>query len=285
MNRPFVFIGGIFSMRWIREHKIVSFLLVVIVLALGFIVFAAVTGGDGGIVSSGAGTAAGKIMQPFSALGSKIHSGFASFGSAGSLKNENEKLRKENESLKRQVESLTMSQNEKSDLEALKKALKYKGSGDSKDLVSGDVIAMDGTNWMNMFTINLGRERGVKKGDLVVNGDGLVGTVKTVGAGWSKVATLMDQDLQLSFMVKSNHKILGLLNGSTSRTLKGYTLDHNATIVQGDTIVTSGMGSYPAGITIGKVTNVRYDSNQQLQKITVAPAVDFQSLQQVAVLI
>ena len=52
MNRPFVFIGGIFSMRWIREHKIVSFLLVVIVLALGFIVFAAVTGGDGGIVSS-----------------------------------------------------------------------------------------------------------------------------------------------------------------------------------------------------------------------------------------
>lgn len=272
-------------MRWIREHKIISFLLIVIVLALGFIVFAAVTGGDGGVVSSGAGTAAGKLVQPFSALGSKIHSGFASFGSAGTLKSENEKLRKENESLKRQVASLTMSQNEKSDLQALKKALKYKGSGNSTDMVSGDVIAMDGTNWMNMFTINLGRERGVKKGDLVVNGDGLVGTVKSVGAGWSKVATLMDQDLQLSFMVKSNHKILGLLNGSTSKTLTGYTLDHNATIVQGDTIVTSGMGSYPAGITIGKVTNVRYDSNQQLQKITVAPAVDFESLQQVAVLI
>lgn len=272
-------------MRWIREHKVVSFLLIVIVLALGFIIFAAATGGDGGVISSTAGTAAGKVMQPFSSLGHKIHNGFASFGSAGSLKRENEKLKRENESLKRQVASLTMSQNEKSDLQSLKKALKYKGTGDSTELVSGDVIAMDGTNWMNMLTINLGRNNGVKKGDLVVSGDGLVGTVKSVGAGWSKVATLKDQDLQLSFMVKSNHKILGLLTGSTAKTLTGYTLDSSATIVQGDTIVTSGMGSYPAGITIGKVTNVRYDSNQQLQKITVAPAVDFESLQQVAVLI
>ncbi len=272
-------------MRWIREHKIASFLITVIVLALAFIIFAAVTGGDGGIVSEGAGTVAGKVMQPFSYVGQKIHDGFASFGSSGSLKSENEKLKKENEQLKRQVTQLTMSQNEKADLESLKKALKYKGTGDSTDLVSGDVIAMDGTNWMNVFTINLGREKGVKKGDLVVSGDGLVGTVKAVGAGWSKVATLMDQGVQLSFMVSSNHKILGLLNGSTSKTLSGYTLDSTATIVQGDTIVTSGMGSYPAGITIGKVTNVRYDSNEQLQKITVAPAVDFQSLQQVAVLV
>lgn len=272
-------------MRWIREHKGISFLLLVIVIAFSFLVYAGVTGGDGGLISSGAGTVAGKIMQPFSALGSKIHSGVSSFGSAGELKKENARLEKENERLKRRVTSLTMTQNEKNDLQDLKKALKYKGSGDSTDLVSGDVIAMDGTNWMNMFTINLGKGSGVRKGDLVVNGDGLVGSVKSVGAGWSKVASLMDQDLQLSFMVKSNHKILGLLNGSTARTLSGYTLDHNATIVQGDTIVTSGMGSYPAGITIGKVIRVRYDSNEQLQKITVAPAVDFQSLQQVAVLV
>ena len=79
-------------------------------------------------------------------------------------------------------------------------------------------------------------------------------------------------------------KILGIIEGSSNGTLTGYTIDSAATVAEGDTLITSGMGTYPAGITIGTITKVEYDSNEQLQKVTIKPSVDFTSLQKIAVL-
>jgi rod shape-determining protein MreC len=144
---------------------------------------------------------------------------------------------------------------------------------------------MDGTSWMNLFTINIGTEKGIKKGDVVVGGDGLVGRVKSVGYGWSKVVSIVDESSKISFKVSGNLKILGILDESSDGTLTGFTLDSEATVTEGDTLITSGMGRYPSGITIGKIIKVSYDSNEQLQKVTVRPSVDFKSLQKVSVLI
>lgn len=62
-------------------------------------------------------------------------------------------------------------------------------------------------------------------------------------------------------------------------------LDDKADVSEGDKLVTSGMGVYPAGIEIGKVVKVRYDSNAQLQRVDVKPSVDFESLQKVTVVL
>ncbi len=54
---------------------------------------------------------------------------------------------------------------------------------------------------------------------------------------------------------------------------------------EGDRLVTSGMGLFPAGIEIGRITKVRYDSDEQLQKVDIKSSVDFKSLQKVAVIL
>ena len=272
-------------MRWIREHKLVSFLTLLIVLAAGFIIFAVATGGEEDPAAGISGTVFGKISQPFASAGKKISGGVSGIFSYKKIKAENDALRKENEQLKQQVAGLTIDSDERSQIKALKKALKYKGKGDTTELVSADIISTDGTNWMNIFTINIGTERGVKSGCVVVGGGGLVGTVKNAGRKWSKVVALTDQNVSLSFAVKNNKRIIGIINSSDGSLLKGFTLDSEATVTEGDKLVTSGLGSYPSGIPIGSITRVRYDSNEQLQNVTVRPAVDFKALRKVSVLL
>ena len=62
-------------------------------------------------------------------------------------------------------------------------------------------------------------------------------------------------------------------------------LDSEAKIHEGDELITSGMGVYPAGIEIGKVTKVRYDSDEQLLRVDIKPSVEFESLQKVSVIL
>ncbi len=49
--------------------------------------------------------------------------------------------------------------------------------------------------------------------------------------------------------------------------------------------MTSGIGIYPMGIRIGKVTEVDYDDNRQLKTVVVEPTVKFDNMQKVAVFI
>ena len=75
------------------------------------------------------------------------------------------------------------------------------------------------------------------------------------------------------------------MEGSSDGTLSGFMLDSNAKVSEGDKLVTSGMGLFPAGIEIGRITKVRYDSNEQLQYVDIKPSVSFKSLQKVSVIL
>lgn len=270
-------------MRWIKEHKLISFLVIAIILAVGVLIFSVSSGGSSD--SGAAGTVLGKITQPFSAVAGKVSDNVSGIFSYRSLKDENEKLKEENQALQKKVTTLTLTANQLQELQSLKSSLKYKGIGNTSDLVSADVISMDGTNWMNIFTINIGSEKGVKKGSIVVSGNGLVGKVRSVGRGWAKVVSIVDSTSKISFKVYGNYKILGILDDTSDGFLTGFTLSSDATVSEGETVVTSGMGKYPSGLHIGTITKVTYDSNQQLQTIKVKPDVDFKSLQKVSVLI
>lgn len=144
---------------------------------------------------------------------------------------------------------------------------------------------MNDSRWIRTFTINLGKEDGVKTGSVVVNGDGLVGTVKSVGRGWAKVSTILDSSRGISFCLEDSRKTMGILHVSTDGELEGYMLDESAKVRAGDTLVTSGMGVYPERITVGKVKKVTNDEEEKLKRITVETAVQFDGLRKVAVLL
>lgn len=272
-------------MKWIKNHKLISFLLAIILISAMVLVGSVASGGRGNVFTNLLNSVYSVVEKPISKLAGGISDNVSGILSYKQIQNENEKLRDENEKLKEQVTSLTLSANELKELKDLSKVLNYKGIEGEGDLVSADVVSMDGTNWMNIFTIDCGSESGVKAGSIVICGDGLVGRVSSVGKGWAKVVSLIDESRKISFKVSGNLQLIGVVEGSSDGKLSGFMLDNNAKVSEGDKLITSGMGVYPAGIEIGKVTKVKYDSNAQLQKVTVKPSVDFKSLQKVSVIL
>jgi rod shape-determining protein MreC len=62
-------------------------------------------------------------------------------------------------------------------------------------------------------------------------------------------------------------------------------MDHDAEILPGQTVITSGYGSiFPKGLVIGVVEEVTPDSNGLTKRAAIRPAVDFRRLEEVMVI-
>lgn len=272
-------------MRWIRNHKLISFLILIIVACIIVVVSSVATMGSSNPVSKAVNSVCTTILRPVNYVADGITDRFSKLVKYKEISDENDRLKEENEQLKEELAKATLTAHELSELKNLSKVLNYKGIGGSDDMVSGDIISMSESNWMNNFTINVGSVDKVKEGDIVVNGRGLVGTVYSVGKNWAKVKSLADESSKVSFKLSGNMELIGILDSFSDGEMEGFMLDSNARVEEGDKIITSGMGVYPTGLEIGKITKIRYDSDSQLERVTVKPTVDFTSLQKVTVII
>lgn len=272
-------------MKWIQEHKLISFLLAVILISSVVLISSVASSGQGNPVSRALNGIYTAIERPITGIADGISNNVTGIFSYRALQKENAALKAENEELQKQITSLSLSANELKELTQLSEVLNYKGIKEAEDLVSADVISMDGTNWMNIFTINIGKDDGVETGDVVICGEGLVGRVNAVGNGWAKVTSIIDESSKVSFKIAGNLQIIGISEAAVDGTLTGYMLDSEAKIQEGDEVITSGMGIYPSGIAVGKITKVKYDSDEQLLKVDIKPAVEFESLQKVSVIL
>ena len=79
--------------------------------------------------------------------------------------------------------------------------------------------------------------------------------------------------------------MLGIIEGTGNGKITGYMLDNTVEISEGDRLITSGIGLYPEGIELGRVTKSWYDSTKQLMMLEVKPEVDFGSIDKVSVII
>ena len=150
--------------------------------------------------------------------------------------------------------------------------------------VTAKVIAMDGSGWYRTFTINAGSDQGVKRNAVVINRDGLVGRILDVGPDWAKVISVIDESNNVSFQVFRDLNLLGILSGDGKGKISGYMLDENASITEGDALVTSGMELYPQGIPIGKISRITWDNDALLRTVEIEPAVNFNNIQKVTVI-
>jgi rod shape-determining protein MreC len=80
-------------------------------------------------------------------------------------------------------------------------------------------------------------------------------------------------------------QLLGILSGDGQGGLAGYMLDPDGSVIAGDILVTSGMGMYPEGIVIGKVSEVTWNNDTLLKTVAIEPGVYFKNLQKVTVII
>ncbi|MCQ2551382.1 MAG: rod shape-determining protein MreC [Clostridia bacterium] len=270
-------------MRWIRDHKLISILIVVILVTTVLLIFAVDSKGVGNRSTSLVNSVVTTIEKPFIAIGEGISERAENIFNAGTLREENEKLKEENALLKAKLRANSIKQSDLRELKNLAKALNY-SFVNTKNIATGDIISYDGTNWTNIFTINIGTNDGVAVNDTVVYGDMLVGRVSDVGKNWAKVTSLIDESCDASFRVVRNEKLVGVLTSAEKGELKGFMLDGKTSIIVGDKIVTTGMGLYPRGLEIGTISKVSFDSDSKLTEVNVRPSVTFSSLQKVSVI-
>ncbi len=272
-------------MRWIREHKLISALLAILLALLIIFCVSVSRGGSSNAATDVVNSGMNLVSGGLSSVAETIKKNVLGIFSYKKLQANVEELQAENDSLKKQLAEAKIEQEQLEQLEELAQVLNYDYTKKEFNLVSADVTSLDGANWTNVFTINVGSEAGVEVGDAVVNGMGLVGKIQDTGKGWSKVVSIIDDDSKVSFKLARDSKQLGVVAGNSMGEISGYMLDSESLVSQGDTIITSGLGTYPEGLEIGTVQDVAYNSNTLLKELTVEPAVNFKSLEKVAVIL
>lgn len=233
--------------------------------------------------------AIGKVIAPVNKMFSSI-SQFSSekvrpLTEIWESQSQNVLLKEENDRLRQELIEATLTKKELHDLEALESSLNYVKRNDINNYITSNVIAKDTGNWYNMFVIDAGTKKGVVKNSTVMSGEGIIGLVYEVGEDWSKVISIIDNKSTISFeILDSANNYDGKVTGSIDSVLHGHLYDPQAEVSVGDHIVTSGLGLYPKGILIGKITEVEIDNDSLLKKITAEPVVNFRKLDRVFVI-
>lgn len=277
-------------MRWFREHTRLAVLMSITVVLVVVIVVSFLHVGDSTPIGRQTQGILTKIQEPFSKAGNVVRDSLSGIFQFRSIVKENKALKEQVAKLERKVVKLQLSAQELEQLSALSEALNYQAQSGNTTLVTADVIAMDGSNWFDFFTINAGKNRGIKVDSTVISGKYLVGRVIEVGDTWSKVVSIVDESNSVSFRTLRDLNQIGILSGSGNGALSGYMLDANAKVSEGDLLITSGLGigdrgMYPPGISIGKVKKVTYDKNSLLKTLTIEPSGNFKNIQIVTVMI
>lgn len=200
----------------------------------------------------------------------------------------------ENKRLKQEVDELTientMLQQDKYELNNLRELYKLDAQYEQYEKIGARIIAWDGGNWFNSFTIDKGSNDGIQVDMNVMAGSGLVGRITEVGPNWAKVMSIIDDNSNVSgSMLSTSDKLivsgdLELMNEGVIR-FKNL-IDSEDKVVEGDKIVTSSVSDkYLPGILIGYISSISQDSNNLTKSGTMTPAVDFAHLEEVLVIL
>ena len=234
--------------------------------------------------------AAGVIASPFRAAGGAI-SGWVNdtkdhFESVENLQEENRQLRKSVAALESQLREVQKDQDENRRLRTL---LDLRQKREDFSFESTRVVGRGTSNWEATLTLDAGTGRDIAVGDCVVSEEGfLVGVVTEAGWNWSTVTTILDPNSQLGatvFRTGETTVAQGELSMMHDNRLKLSYLQNDSRLMNGDLILTSGLGGYyPSGLVIGSVAELRTDDNGLTRYGVLVPQVDIQKLKQVFVI-
>lgn len=138
----------------------------------------------------------------------------------------------------------------------------------------------------NYFTLNKGRDDGVKSDQGVISPDGIVGVVTHVSQSYAVGLSVLNSRWSISAMLQKNGYFGSLIWRDGDYTLADLTeIPLHVDVAPGDTIVTSGYSSvFPKGILIGTVEDFTRPDGENYYNIKVKLSTDFKALSYVEVI-
>jgi len=166
----------------------------------------------------------------------------------------------------------------------LRNLLNFKRTVTSK-VLAAEVIGKDPSALFKTAIIDKGKADGLIKGLPVVIAQGIVGQIIEVSNHYSKVMLIIDRNSAVDALVQRT-RARGIIKGaSTDQCRLDYVLRKHDVQVD-DTLVSSGFdGVYPKGLRVGQISEVVDHEAEIFHKITVAPFVDFEKLEEVLVIL
>lgn len=198
----------------------------------------------------------------------------------------------ENKSLKEKLDTVSYEnkilQQDKYELESLRKLYKLDEKYASYPKVAARVISNDTSNWYNTFLIDKGTEDGLSVDMNVLAGNGLVGIIVETGKNYSRVRSIIDDSSNVSGMfLKTSDTcfVTGNLKMIDSGTIEVTDISKEAEIKDGYEIVTSNISDkYLQGILIGYISNITVDASNMTKSGYLTPVVDFDRLDTVLII-
>lgn len=244
-------------------------------------------------ISSGTGpiyNAFGVIASPFRSGGAAISRWVggitAHFASVSDLQQRNEALEKTVSELQ---EALRQAQSDSAENRRLRDLLGLRQQRRDLSLESAFVTSRSASNWSSTLTLGKGTANGIAIGNCVVDQFGsLVGVVTDAGLNWSTVTTVLDTSSNLGakvFRTGETAIASGDLHLMSKTCLRLRFLEGGGSLINGDLIVTSGLGGYyPSGLVIGSVEEILTDDGGLEHYAILAPQADIASVSELFVI-
>ncbi len=206
-----------------------------------------------------------------------------------------ENLLEENEQLKEKVNDLTLENNrlqlDKYELAHLQELYALDAQYDSYEKVGARIVGSDSVNWYHSFLIDKGETDGLAVDMNVIADGGLVGIITETGPNWSRVTSVISDEISLMGRVPATEDNL-IVTGDLAMVKSDGTitfsqlLDPDEQVHIGDKVTTSSISDkYLPGLVIGYIDSAKLDSNNMTKSGTILPIVDFNHLNEVLVIL
>ncbi|MPY60044.1 rod shape-determining protein MreC [Streptomyces spongiae] len=271
-------------MRDTRESRLLLVLLIAIAFAL---ITVDIRGGEDSPVDGArqaAATVFGPIEDGVSTAVDPIGNAVSAIRDSGERHDRLAELEKENAALKADLGS---DDRNRSRVRQLDKMLKTAANG-QYGIKGAEVVAIgaaQGFSWT--VTIDVGSNDGIKRDMTVLNGDGLVGRVTTVGPNTATVLLANDPDFTVGTRMEATDE-LGFASGQGDRPLRVELLNGKAKVKKGDRLVTFGSQAdkpFVPGVPVGVVSRVDPSGGDLTRTVYVTPYVGFTKLDIVGVVV
>ncbi|MGH3310293.1 MAG: rod shape-determining protein MreC [Streptomyces sp.] len=271
-------------MRDTRESRLLLVLLIAIAFAL---ITVDIRKGEQSPLDSARQAAAsvfGPVENGVSAAIDPVGNSIAAVRDSGVRHDRISRLEAENTQLKQKLGSTDRNRSRAQELDRLLKTAGAGGYGLKGAQVVG-IGAAQGFSWT--VTIDAGRADGIARDMTVINGDGLVGRVTTVGSSSATVLLANDPDFSVGTrMEKSNE--LGFATGRGGDSMTVQLLNGKSDVKKGDRIVTFGSRDnkpFVPGVPVGTVTKVDRTGGDLTRSVSVRPFVGFSKLDIIGVVV
>ncbi|HIZ55040.1 MAG TPA: rod shape-determining protein MreC [Firmicutes bacterium] len=254
-------------------------------LLLGFIIYAASTGGLAAVTSQLLGFIVTPVQKAASTVTDAVTDFFDQFIHAGDYRRENIQLKEQIADYQRQLVDYEKLKDENS---RLRDIAGLHAENPDFSFLGAAVIGRDPDDQFGSFMIDQGQLHGVSVNDPVVTSAGVVGKIVEVGPTFSRVITLLHPDLRISCYEITTDEV-GTVSGDPVLWADGLCkfqyLDLQTDIAVGNLVVTAGStGVFPKGLVIGTVQEIQQENNGISASAVVMPSVEIMKVKDVFVI-